>query len=126
MDPLKPTDPRALGGIELHGVLGEGGMGKVYYGVTPDAVRVAVKVIHAHLADRRDIRARIAANHNAYGYGQTKAHYVQFVKHLDDPLSVAPPGGYEAPFYKADRESEYRQAHAVFSERLRHAKEGGR
>lgn len=58
MDPLKPADPRTLGDIELHGVLGEGGMGKVYYGMTPDGVRVAVKVIHAHLADRHDVRAR--------------------------------------------------------------------
>ncbi|MEV0597630.1 hypothetical protein [Nonomuraea cavernae] len=29
--------------------------------------------------------------------------------------------GYEAPFYKADREAEYRQAHAVFAERLQQA-----
>jgi serine/threonine protein kinase len=58
MDPLKPADPRTLGGIRLHGPLGEGGMGRVYFGVTSDGVRVAVKVIHAHLADRTDIRAR--------------------------------------------------------------------
>lgn len=58
MEPLKPADPPVLGDIELHGVLGEGGMGKVYFGVTPDGLRVAVKVIHPHLADRTDVRAR--------------------------------------------------------------------
>ena len=36
-----------------------------------------------------------------------------------------PPDGYTPPFYKADREAEYRQAHAVFSERLRKARGGG-
>ena len=35
--------------------------------------------------------------------------------HLDDPEAMPPPTGYTAPFYKADRENEYRQAHAVFS-----------
>ena len=35
-----------------------------------------------------------------------------------------PPEGYTPPFYKADRVAEYRQAHAVFSERLRRAQAG--
>jgi hypothetical protein len=68
---------------------------------------------------------KIAANHNTYGYGQTKEHYLQLMAHLEDPEKVALPDGYEAPFYKADREGEYRQAHAVFSERLRQAEEAG-
>ncbi|RNL83005.1 Eco57I restriction-modification methylase domain-containing protein [Halostreptopolyspora alba] len=62
---------------------------------------------------------KIAGNHNTYGYGQTKEHYVQLQKHLESPETEPVPEGYEAPFYKADREEEYRQAHAVFSERLR-------
>ena len=33
--------------------------------------------------------------------------------------------GTPPPFYKADREAEYRQAHAVFSERLRKARGEG-
>ncbi|MFC7648600.1 hypothetical protein ACFQX6_55260 [Streptosporangium lutulentum] len=62
---------------------------------------------------------KIAGNHNTYGYGQTKEHYEQLMAHLDPEINGPVPDGYVAPFYKADREAEYRQAHAVFSERLR-------
>ena len=41
------------------------------------------------------------------------------------PATNPPPDGYTPPFYKADRIAEYRQAHAVFSERLRKAREEG-
>ncbi|WP_322762650.1 hypothetical protein [Frankia sp. Cr2] len=68
---------------------------------------------------------KIAGNHNTYGHGQTKEHYVQLMAHLEDPERVAPPEGYSPPFYKADREGEMRQAHAVFSARLQAAKDAG-
>ncbi|HEU5026813.1 MAG TPA: serine/threonine-protein kinase [Spirillospora sp.] len=58
MKPLEPSDPRTIGGIELHGRLGQGGMGVVYFGVTPDAEQVAVKVIRDGLADQDGIRER--------------------------------------------------------------------
>ena len=61
---------------------------------------------------------KISANHNAYGLGQTKADWKQFEEYLEDPERNSPPDGYTAPFYKADRIAEYRQAHAVFGERL--------
>ncbi|MEU0478545.1 class I SAM-dependent DNA methyltransferase [Streptosporangium sp. NPDC006013] len=64
---------------------------------------------------------RVAANFDAYGSGQTKEHYEQLIAHLDPEVNGPVPDGYTAPFYKADREAEYRQAHAVFSERLRQA-----
>jgi len=67
---------------------------------------------------------KIAGNHNAYGYGQTKEHFEQLMAHLDPEVNAPPPEGYTPPFYKADREAEYRQAHAVFSERLRKAQQG--
>lgn len=70
MDPLKPADPRTLGDIELHGVLGEGDMGKAYFAVTSGGARVAVKVIHAHLADRAGIRARFDREIDALGMAQ--------------------------------------------------------
>jgi hypothetical protein len=65
---------------------------------------------------------KLAANHNAYGLGQTKDHWKQFEEYLEDPAANPLPDGYEPPFYKADRIAEYRQAHAVFSERLRKAR----
>ncbi|MFI6453977.1 class I SAM-dependent DNA methyltransferase [Streptosporangium amethystogenes] len=62
---------------------------------------------------------KIAGNWNTYGTGQTKEHFEQLMAHLDPEINGPVPDGYTAPFYKADREAEYRQAHAVFSERLR-------
>jgi len=41
MKALKSGDPGKIGGIVLRGRLGEGGMGTVYFGVTPDGDRVA-------------------------------------------------------------------------------------
>ncbi|SFN61956.1 Serine/threonine protein kinase [Actinomadura madurae] len=58
MKPLEPSDPRTIGGIELHGRLGEGGMGAVYFGVTPDAEQVAVKVIRDGMANQPTMRER--------------------------------------------------------------------
>ncbi|MFB9547357.1 class I SAM-dependent DNA methyltransferase [Micromonospora sagamiensis] len=61
---------------------------------------------------------KVAANHNAFGVGQTKEDYVRLLEYIEHPERNALPSGYVAPLYKADRESEYRQAHAVFSRRL--------
>ncbi|MEU6034709.1 class I SAM-dependent DNA methyltransferase [Actinomadura sp. NPDC047616] len=68
---------------------------------------------------------RVAENFNAYGHGQNKEDYKQLIRYLADPQENPPPEGYTPPFYKADREAEYRQAHAVFSERLEQAKAEG-
>jgi hypothetical protein len=70
-----------------------------------------------------DVNGRkLAADYNQWGHGQTKEHWEQFELYLEDPEDNPPPDGYVPPFYKADRVAEYRQAHAVFSERLRQAK----
>ncbi|MBO3741622.1 class I SAM-dependent DNA methyltransferase [Actinoplanes flavus] len=68
---------------------------------------------------------RLARNYNQYGYGQTKEHFVQLMAHLEEPDRVLPPEGYSAPFFKADRPKEMRQAHAVFTARLEAAKKVG-
>ncbi|MFB9675995.1 class I SAM-dependent DNA methyltransferase [Streptosporangium vulgare] len=62
---------------------------------------------------------KVAGNWNTFGHGQTKEHFEQLMAHLDPEINGPVPDGYTAPFYKADREAEYRQAHAVFSKRLR-------
>jgi hypothetical protein len=59
------------------------------------------------------------------GHLQSASVWRELIDHLEHPKRVAAPSGYDAPFYKADREAEYRQAHAVFSERLRRAEEAG-
>jgi hypothetical protein len=74
-----------------------------------------------------DVNGRkLAADYDSWGHGQTKEHWKQFENYLEDPAGNWPPDGYTAPFHKADRVTEYRQAHAVFSERLRKARGAGR
>ncbi len=68
---------------------------------------------------------KICGDRNAFGFGQAKEHYVQLRKYLEDPRRQQPPEGYAAPFYKADREGEMRQAHAAFSARVRAARDAG-
>ncbi len=58
MKPLKAGDPRAVGDIELCGRLGEGGMGTVYFGVTPDGAQVAVKTIRQDLTENDEAKDR--------------------------------------------------------------------
>jgi eukaryotic-like serine/threonine-protein kinase len=58
MDPLKSADPGQIGDIQLHGRLGQGGMGMVFFGVTVEGDRVAVKMIREELAGNPDVRAR--------------------------------------------------------------------
>ena len=58
MKPLKSGDPRHVGDIALRGRLGEGGMGTVYFGVTPDGARVAVKTIRQDLTENDEAKDR--------------------------------------------------------------------
>jgi eukaryotic-like serine/threonine-protein kinase len=58
MKPLKSGDPNEIGGIVLRGRLGEGGMGTVYFGVTPDGDRVAVKTIRQDLTANEEAKDR--------------------------------------------------------------------
>ncbi|MEU5942256.1 serine/threonine-protein kinase [Micromonospora sp. NPDC047548] len=51
----------AIGGFELIKPLGSGGMGEVYFAVSPTADRVALKVIKQHLIEAPTVRERFAA-----------------------------------------------------------------
>lgn len=65
MEPLGGDDPEKIDKYQLLGVLGQGGMGRVYLGRAPDDVIVAVKVMKAECAAnpqfaerfRREMRA---------------------------------------------------------------------
>ncbi|MEV5891214.1 protein kinase domain-containing protein [Nonomuraea fuscirosea] len=48
--PLRPADPDRVGAYRLVGVLGSGGQGVVYRGVSESGREVAVKLLHSHLA----------------------------------------------------------------------------
>jgi len=54
---LRPDDPVEIDDYRLLGQLGVGGMGTVYLGQGPDGAKVAIKLVHTHLA--RDARFRI-------------------------------------------------------------------
>jgi eukaryotic-like serine/threonine-protein kinase len=55
---LQPGDPQSIGPYRLVGQLGQGGMGRVYLGVSPGGRPVAVKAIRAELAADSDFRRR--------------------------------------------------------------------
>ncbi|WP_370351255.1 protein kinase [Catenulispora sp. EB89] len=58
MDELVEGDPIRVGPYELLGILGSGGMGRVYLGSDADGGLVAVKVIHSDLAREPEFRRR--------------------------------------------------------------------
>ncbi|MBL8929485.1 MAG: serine/threonine protein kinase [Kineosporiaceae bacterium] len=56
--PLGPDDPRQIGEYRLRGILGSGGMAKVYLGISPGGRRFAIKVVHSVLAASPEFRDR--------------------------------------------------------------------
>lgn len=58
MKTLRSSDPTQVGDIRLSGRLGQGGMGTVYFGVTPAGDWVAVKMIRDELTSQSGVRAR--------------------------------------------------------------------
>lgn len=61
---------------------------------------------------------KLAGNARTIGQRQTKETWAQFEACQAAPDTAPVPEGYTAPFYKADRETEMREAHAVFQARL--------
>ncbi|QVI24282.1 hypothetical protein KHQ06_16835 [Nocardia tengchongensis] len=96
----------------------------LWLGMTADHLVAIFRGRYPILGDRESAMwfdaagRRIAADPYAFGYSQTKDHFEKLQEHLDAEIDAPAPEGYEAPFYKADREAEYRQAHAVFAQRL--------
>ncbi|MFI5920332.1 class I SAM-dependent DNA methyltransferase [Streptomyces anulatus] len=116
--PLRTEHERRATLVELDALV------SVWLRITADQLVAIYKSRYPVLSDYEaemyfDANGRkIARNHNTYGYGQTKETYPALLDHLDSPAATPPPEGYAAPFYKADRETEMRAAHAHFSARL--------
>jgi WD40 repeat protein/predicted Ser/Thr protein kinase len=60
VESLEPDDPVVVGTYRLLGVLGEGGMGKVFLGESPAGQRGAVKIVRSEHARDPEFRARFA------------------------------------------------------------------
>lgn len=116
--PLRTERERRAALVELDALV------SVWLGITADQLAAIYKSRYAVLADREAAMyfdatgRRISADPYAYGHGQTKQDYATLQDHLADPAATPPPDGYDPPFYKADRESEMRTAHAHFQARM--------
>lgn len=60
MEPLRDDDPTGVGEYRFLGVLGAGGMGRVFLGADRSGKLAAVKVVHDGLAEDPGFRARFA------------------------------------------------------------------
>ncbi|MFF2774619.1 class I SAM-dependent DNA methyltransferase [Streptomyces sp. NPDC058052] len=116
--PLRSEYERRAALVELDALV------SVWLGIASDQLVAIYKSRYPLLSERGsemyfDANGRkISRDSFSYGYGQTKETYLALLDHLDSPATVPPPEGYTAPFYKADRETEMRAAHAHFSARL--------
>ncbi|TQL19670.1 class I SAM-dependent DNA methyltransferase [Streptomyces sp. SLBN-134] len=116
--PLRTEYERRAALVELDALVA------VWLGITADQLAAIFKSRYPQLYDFEaatyfDANGRkIAASSFSYGHGQTKQDYLDLMAHVEDPERTPPPEGYEAPFYKADREAEMRAAHAHFQARL--------
>ncbi|MFC8664149.1 class I SAM-dependent DNA methyltransferase [Streptomyces sp. NPDC057199] len=116
--PLRTEHERRAALVELDALV------SVWLGITADQLAAIFKSRYPQLYDYEsatyfDANGRkIAADFNTYGHGQTKQDYLDLLEHLEDPEHTPPPAGFQAPFYKADREAEMRAAHAHFQARL--------
>ncbi|WP_030219560.1 hypothetical protein [Streptomyces sp. NRRL WC-3626] len=96
----------------------------VMFGISADELVAIYRSRYPILSDREkqmyfdNSGRRIAADPYAFGHRQTKQDYINLLAHLEAPETITPPAGYTAPFYKADRETEMRAAHAHFQARL--------
>ncbi|ARF64286.1 hypothetical protein B1H20_25065 [Streptomyces violaceoruber] len=103
----------------------------VWLGMSADELIAIRKARYALLVEREssmwfDAKGRrLARDPYAHGHGQTKEHYEHFLAYQKKERPE-PPEGYTAPFYKANREEEMREAHAHFTARLQEAIDQGK
>ncbi|MFD5116140.1 hypothetical protein ACFWNG_28175 [Streptomyces sp. NPDC058391] len=116
--PLRSERSRRAALVELDALVA------VWLGVSADALIAMYKARFPVLQDFESAmwfdrnERKIAGNRYAFGHGQNKEHYEQLEAYLAASGTAPVPDGYTAPFYKANREAEMREAHAYFQKRL--------
>ncbi|APU22557.1 hypothetical protein [Actinoalloteichus sp. GBA129-24] len=139
--PLRTERARRAALVEIDALVA------VWLGLSADHLQTIYRSRFPVLSDYEDdmyfdaAGRKLAGNWNAYGHGQTKEHWQAFTAHRlaaeewaaaeekqreSLPPVPPPPVGYTAPFVKAERVGEMRQAHQVFAARLDAADDGGR
>jgi hypothetical protein len=123
--PLRTERARRAALVEIDALVA------VWLGVSADALIAMYKSRFPIMQDFDAVtwfdlnERKIAGNRYTYGFGQTKDHYEHFLA-FQKKERHEPPEGYTAPFYKANREKEMREAHAQFSARLQEAVDNGK
>ncbi|MEH0972799.1 class I SAM-dependent DNA methyltransferase [Micromonospora sp. CPCC 205546] len=123
--PLRVEADRRAALLEIDAIV------SVWLGLSADSLVSMYLARFPQLADYEaemwfDARGRrLSKNYNQWGWGQSKVHYAELIKYLENPTDNLLPEGYTPPFYKVDRENEYRQAHAAFSKRLQDSVRAG-
>ncbi|MEU0356158.1 hypothetical protein [Streptomyces cyaneofuscatus] len=123
--PLRTERARRAALVEIDALVA------VWLGVSADALIAMYKARFPIMQDFDAVtwfdatERKIAGKRHTYGFGQTKEHYEHFLAYQNKERSE-PPEGYTAPFYKANREEEMREAHAYFSARLQETIDQGK
>ncbi|MFE5753925.1 class I SAM-dependent DNA methyltransferase [Streptomyces massasporeus] len=123
--PLRTERARRAALVEIDALVA------VWLGVSADALVAMYKSRFPIMQDFDAVtwfdanERKIAGGRHTFGFGQTKEHFEHFVAYQKKERHE-PPEGYTAPFYKADREKEMREAHAHFSARLQEAVDTGK
>ncbi|MEV6009160.1 hypothetical protein AB0M29_20385 [Streptomyces sp. NPDC051976] len=118
--PLRTERARRAALVEIDSLVA------VWLGVSADALVAMYKSRFPIMQDFDAVtwfdasERKIAGDRYTYGFGQTKDHYEHLLAY-QSKQRTDPPEGYIAPFFKADREKEMREAHAYFSARLQDA-----
>jgi hypothetical protein len=122
--PLRSERARRAALVEIDALVA------VWLGVSADALAAMYKSRFPIMQDFDAVtwfdanERKIAGDRYTYGFGQTKEHYEHLLAYQKKERPE-PPEGYTAPFYKANREEEMREAHAHFSARLQEAVDKG-
>jgi hypothetical protein len=123
--PLRSERARRAALVEIDALVA------VWLGVSADALAAMYKSRFPIMQDFDAVtwfdanERKIAGDRYTYGFGQTKDHYEHLLAYQKKERPE-PPEGYTAPFYKANREEEMREAHAHFTARLKAAVEKGK